>query len=317
MSGGRIRTIKPELLDDERTAALGHEEWRLFVSLILIADDYGNFRAHPKQLEGSIFWAADTSRGIRDILASVSRTGLVTLYSVRGQQYGHLTGWSKHQKVDKPGQPRVPGPEQADTEGDDLANPAGLARVGQIRESLATLSEQSREFLAPDQYPDQYPDPDQYQRPPTETKSAAPGVGRGSTGKKTGRPKPRGDVLAIHKHFLEVKRKHKPKSHDVPIDPKDEAELRKRLQSGYTVEQLKQACDGLFLSPHHLGQNDRNTEYLALKYALRNPETFIELASQAANVVPIQRDADPEDLRPPLPPPDGFEEQFALLAGDQ
>jgi two-component system sensor histidine kinase BaeS len=35
---GRIRTIKPELLDDERTATLSDAAFRLFIGLILLAD---------------------------------------------------------------------------------------------------------------------------------------------------------------------------------------------------------------------------------------------------------------------------------------
>jgi len=39
---GRIRCIKPELLEDERTAGLSHEAFRLFIGLILLSDDEGN-----------------------------------------------------------------------------------------------------------------------------------------------------------------------------------------------------------------------------------------------------------------------------------
>ena len=108
----RIRTLKPELLTDEKTAGLDDVEWRLFVSCILMADDYGNFRASPAALRAQAFWGTDatleTVANTREGLAMVS---LVSLYEVNGQSYGHITGWSKHQRVDHPGKPYCPGPE--------------------------------------------------------------------------------------------------------------------------------------------------------------------------------------------------------------
>lgn len=113
---GRIRTIKPELLEDEKTAGLEHDEWRVFVSLFLVADDYGNCRAAPEFLEGQTMWGKKPSRDFREILARLSDVSLVILYRVRGQAYLHITNWEKHQKVDKPGKPRVPGQNEADAE---------------------------------------------------------------------------------------------------------------------------------------------------------------------------------------------------------
>lgn len=112
----RIRTVKPEMLDDEKVAALPHLAWRLFVSLIMTADDYGNQHGAPGKIRGSALWATDaTDRDTREALARLSRDSLVALYTVRGQAYVSIVGWSKHQRVDKPGRPIVPGPEQADS----------------------------------------------------------------------------------------------------------------------------------------------------------------------------------------------------------
>lgn len=147
----RIRSIKPEILDDERTAALSHGAWRLFVSLWLLADDYGNFRAVPRQIGGAVFWGRDDSDAeawLDELIASE----LIKTYMVKGQRYAHISGWH-HQRVDKPGKPLCPGPELADG-----------------AEPLATDSRDSREALekvpgipAPDQ--DQDPDLEEDQDP--------------------------------------------------------------------------------------------------------------------------------------------------------
>lgn len=112
---GRIRSLKPEILEDEKTAALSNLEWRLFVSLFLIADDYGNLRGDPAYVRGQVLWATGESREtVGEALGTLSGLSLLSRYTVRGQSYYHISGWDKHQKVEKPGKPRMPGPDQSD-----------------------------------------------------------------------------------------------------------------------------------------------------------------------------------------------------------
>ncbi len=103
----RIRTIKPELLEDEKVASLPHLEWRLFVSCLLLADDYGNFRAAPGRIHGAALWA-HSREGLAKALEALAVVELLTFYWVTGQSYGHVVGWEKHQKVDHPGKPLCP-----------------------------------------------------------------------------------------------------------------------------------------------------------------------------------------------------------------
>jgi hypothetical protein len=105
----RIRSIKPEILTDEKSAGLSDTEWRLFVSCIVMADDYGNFRASPAFIHSQVFWACSTSReDSRKALETLAIVSIVQLYDDSGQQYGHICGWSKHQRVDHPGKPLCP-----------------------------------------------------------------------------------------------------------------------------------------------------------------------------------------------------------------
>lgn len=121
--GGRIRTVKPELLEDGVTAGLSHEGFRLYVGIILLADDWGNARADAAWLHGQVFHARPLPRGAEDLethleeLArpkSTGRPGLIVRYSVRGQRYCTVSGWFSHQKVSHPGSPRTPTPLDAD-----------------------------------------------------------------------------------------------------------------------------------------------------------------------------------------------------------
>lgn len=143
---GRIRSIKPEILEDEKTAALPHLEWRLFVSLWLIADDHGNLRGDPGYVQGQTLWASsETREAVAGALEALVAVDLLARYTVRGQAYYHVAGWAKHQKVDHPGKPRMPGPD----EGDSQPSPP----VAPDREGLAEVSPKSRETLAPDLRP--------------------------------------------------------------------------------------------------------------------------------------------------------------------
>ncbi len=133
---GRIRTIKPEWLEDERLVMASPEARVLSVALILMADDHGNGRMVIPVLAPRIFPA---SPGIfARALVELAKTEFVRLYRCKGQSYFSIRNWAKHQRVDKPGKPRVPGPLEPGVEN--------------IIESLAKVIES----LAPD--PD--PDPD-------------------------------------------------------------------------------------------------------------------------------------------------------------
>lgn len=104
----RIRSLKPEWLEDE--LALASLEARvLSIGLILMADDYGNGRAHPTLLASRVF-PANPRETLANALEELRQLRYVTLYEVEGQQYFSIRNWSKHQRVDKPGKPLVPGP---------------------------------------------------------------------------------------------------------------------------------------------------------------------------------------------------------------
>ncbi len=106
---GRIRTIKPELIEDAVTSGLSHEAFRLFIGMILIADDHGNLRAGGAYLLGQVFHSAPLMGAIGDICDELGRK-LVIFYDVDGQRYAHVNGWAKHQRIDNAHEPRVPLP---------------------------------------------------------------------------------------------------------------------------------------------------------------------------------------------------------------
>ncbi len=139
---GRIRTIKPELLDDAVTANLSDAAFRLFIAMILLADDYGNLRFEPAWIRAQVFWARDRStEEVGQALAELS--GLVRAYEVGGQRYGAIRNWAKHQKVSHPGAPRVPGPPEG------LPRPSGVPPEDLVPDLRSPISDPDPDLRSP------------------------------------------------------------------------------------------------------------------------------------------------------------------------
>lgn len=158
---GRIRTLKPEWLDDELLAAASDEARVLSAGLILIADDYGNGRASMAGIAAAV-WRFELERndgaGAPEVFAKASRAfrelvaiGFMGEWLEGGQRYFAIRNWTRHQRVDKPGKPLVPKPPA------DLFKARKTADSRTSRESLATPSRAIPESFAPDL--DQRPGP--------------------------------------------------------------------------------------------------------------------------------------------------------------
>ncbi len=133
---GRIRTIKPEWLEDEKMMTASPAARVLSIGLILVADDYGRGCGNPDLVVPRIFprHSREGSQAFQELL----RLGYFTLYVVRGQTFFQIVNWSKHQRVDKPGKQRIPGPS------DDSATPVGT--VEKVRGSLAPDQDQDQDL---------------------------------------------------------------------------------------------------------------------------------------------------------------------------
>lgn len=111
---GRIRSIKPEILDDHKASKLSDAAWRLWVSTWVVADDKGRLPGDLDFLRARVFWG-DASRTLDECsraLDECSRVGLMTVYEVEGERFVEISGFTRHQKIDKPSPPKFPGPEQ-------------------------------------------------------------------------------------------------------------------------------------------------------------------------------------------------------------
>jgi hypothetical protein len=113
----RIRTIKPEIMTDEKLAPLSDSTRLLAKGLIVYADDHGRGKAHAGLLAVQVWPYGDPHEGLRKVetgLRELEAIEFCRVYTVKGQRYYALRNWTKHQRVQHPGAPRVPTPEQAD-----------------------------------------------------------------------------------------------------------------------------------------------------------------------------------------------------------
>jgi hypothetical protein len=148
---GRIRTVKPEWLEDELLAAASDEARVLSIALILMADDYGRGRGAIAVIAtGAWRYQMERDDGAHAplILARASRAlrelhaiRFVDLYEVDRQRYFAIRNWSKHQKVDKPSRPRIPAPPPAESQ--ENAHPREEV-ASPPRDSRETVDESSR-----------------------------------------------------------------------------------------------------------------------------------------------------------------------------
>lgn len=107
----RIRTIKPEIWQDEKIGDLSHGARLLFVGLITMADDEGRLRELPSAILGHVFpYDTVTSAKLARWLAEITASGMVTRYEVGDKRYIAFSHWSKHQKIDRPNSSELPAP---------------------------------------------------------------------------------------------------------------------------------------------------------------------------------------------------------------
>jgi len=106
----RIRTLKPEHRQHRKTGALSHITYRLWVGMILEADDEGRLVCDADQLRVTIFgYHPNVRRAIVEgSLKELDDHHLVRLYIVEGVRYAWFPSWHDHQRIDRPQPSKLP-----------------------------------------------------------------------------------------------------------------------------------------------------------------------------------------------------------------
>lgn len=111
----RIRTIKPELWDDELLGSCSIPARLLFIGLISNADDDGRLRGAPSRLAGRIFQYDELSpKKIETWLVELADAAVIVRYAVGKERFIWLPGFEKHQVINKRKASTLPPPPQHD-----------------------------------------------------------------------------------------------------------------------------------------------------------------------------------------------------------
>jgi hypothetical protein len=124
----RIRTVKPEIHQDEAIGELSDSAFRLFIGLITQADDLGRLRGDPR-LVGAQVWPyrPKTVAEIAAWLEELEDGGLIVRYSHKGRAFICLPSWGTHQRIDNASKSRIPAPNE---EGEEVSPRDSASRGG-------------------------------------------------------------------------------------------------------------------------------------------------------------------------------------------
>jgi hypothetical protein len=251
----RIRTLKPDIWQDSSLGSVSPGARLLFVGLITQADDEGRFRAEVALLRAQVFpWDVDQANGqlpgmtaeldIAGWLDALEMAGLIRLYTVRGQRYGDLPTWSKHQRIKYP-------------------SPSPLPAFGNRNKPERTPPDAGDSAKAPEVLPQASPTELRGEelrgRTVVEQSPARPGTTR---------------IDTVWSAYLQ----HHPKA---VLTAKRRKLIADRLRD-YEPERLVAAIAGNHLDPHCNGDNDRNQTYHGIGLILRDAE-HIERYEAIAN----------------------------------
>lgn len=99
----RIRTIKPEFCVSEQVAECSTTARLLFVLMWCWCDDGGRHPANTKRLKMELFPGDSFSdKEMRGFVSELIEAGLLIEYVYENAVFWQVTGWKKHQKIDKP-----------------------------------------------------------------------------------------------------------------------------------------------------------------------------------------------------------------------
>jgi hypothetical protein len=111
----RIRSLKPDFMEDGKVKALSRDARLFFVQMLTEVDDKGRFKYTPKRLAGVLYPGDDdvTGKDIEAWMLECEAQGMIVRYTVGDNDYGWLRNFNKHQVISKPSKSRWPSYEES------------------------------------------------------------------------------------------------------------------------------------------------------------------------------------------------------------
>lgn len=254
----RIRTVKPDFWVSEQVISCSPLARLAFIGMWNFCDDNGVHPASYVRLRAEVFPGDNYSIDeIKSWIAELITVELIREYAVSDKMYWIVTGWKKHQRIDRPTY-KYPLPST------DF-------------KKIADASPDNHRIF--DEYSPSNPRL-------THDSSTTEGKGMEGNGKEKNisesEASPVSDADVIFHYWQQVM--HHPRA---KLDHKRERVIKHALQLGYSIDDLKQAIDGCASTPFNMGQNDRKQRYDDLELILRDASHIDRFISNtAAKLIP-------------------------------
>ncbi|MFE4328701.1 hypothetical protein ACFRQM_04380 [Streptomyces sp. NPDC056831] len=112
----RIRTIKPEFFTSLTIADLTPEQRLTFIGLWTHVDDEGRCVDDARLIKAAV-WPLDdrTAADVEGDLRALTESSLIARYTLTRKSYITVTGWSEHQRINRPTKSKYPAPDQGES----------------------------------------------------------------------------------------------------------------------------------------------------------------------------------------------------------
>lgn len=255
----RIRTVKPEFWTSEQVIACSPIARLLFIGLWSFCDDNGVHPASYIRLKAEVFPANNFSTPeIKQWINELINNSLIREYIVDAKAYWLVTGWKKHQRIDKPTY-RHPLPQS------DLKKIEDNSTT--IRQDIDECSSMNTRLIDDNSS--------------TEWK----GMDRIGREKEIGEVETspsnvsESNLLASTQelfNYWQTKMNHP----HAKFDANRKRKVAQALKL-YSVEDLKKAIDGCSLTPYNMGKNDGGHVYDDISLIFRDADHIERFMSNA------------------------------------
>ena len=260
----RIRTIKPEIWTSEQVISCSPLSRLLFIGLWNFCDDNGVHPASYIRIKAEVFPADDfDTNKIKNWINELINNELIREYMIDNKSYWIVTGWKKHQRIDKP----------------TYKHPLPQSDLTKINDNSTTIRRKLPEqlLIARDQV--------------TES-SDTEWKGMESNGKEkdicevetspcvVSHAASLADMNEIFNHWQLVMNHPRAK-----IDAKRQRAIKKALDLGYSIDDLKLAIDGCASTPFNMGENDRRQVYDDITLIFRDADHIERFMNNSSNAM--------------------------------
>ena len=243
---------------DEEMASLPPLTRLIYIALWNEADDEGRLRANPKYLKGALF--PYDNFDIKPHLDSLKAHGKLSEYSVRAQTYAVINNFSRHQRINRASPSKLPPPPDNLAEIQDTA----VAHGGLSDDSVRAHPRNREQGTGNREHIKQTP-----QTPQGAGCSEEVGVLLSYWNSQSGQRRRR-------KAFGKL------------VTP--------RLKEGFTVDDIKQVIDWLFLSREKRAVylRDNGHDCPETIFRLGNFEKYLDLANKASRALKVVESSKPD-----------------------